>query len=202
MYTILCQHYTILYCSVLNYTIQFDVLYYAKLCHTIQNDLNKSSLNSCSTKLLNTGLDQAARQKYEYWPHLEYFCRAAFQWTLVQSIWLLFTIQIDVLYYTKLCRTIQNDLNKNSLNSCSTKLFKMGSYKTSQQKYKYWAHLEYFCRAAFKWTLVQSILLLTTAFCYFSLATLHYTMLYYNILYHNVLCFTIPCYTTPYYTTI
>ena len=91
MYTVICQHYTILYCSVLNYTIQFDVLYYAKLCHTIQNDLNKSSLNSCSTKLLNTGLDQAARQKYEYWPHLEYFCRAAFKWTLVQSILLLTT---------------------------------------------------------------------------------------------------------------
>ena len=78
MYTIICQHYTILYCSVLNYTIEFDVLYYAKLCHTIQTDLNKNSLNSCSTKLFKMGRYKTSQQKYKDWAHLEYFCRAAF----------------------------------------------------------------------------------------------------------------------------
>ena len=112
-YTILC--YTITYYTTMYYaspyhatlhrtTPQFNMLHHTMLHYTIPYYAILYHNLLCYTILYYTILYytipyyKAARQKCGYWPHLEYFCRAAFQWTLVQSILLLF-FGYATLYY-------------------------------------------------------------------------------------------------------
>ena len=83
--------FNMLHHTMLHYTIPYyAILYHNLLCYT---------LLYYTIKKYAIQYYKAARQNYKYWPHLEYFGRAAFQKkNMVQSIVLLF-FGYATLYY-------------------------------------------------------------------------------------------------------